>query len=77
MKKKVISAALGLMKGFPDGKLHEQETATIREAASALDNYKQLSLSKIDNKGVPQISVEERERLRAFRLSKGWKGLMI
>ncbi|MCE5173038.1 prolyl oligopeptidase family serine peptidase [Paenibacillus profundus] len=51
--------AFGLMKGYPDGKLHEQETATIREIASALDNYKKLGLSKIDNKGVPQISVED------------------
>lgn len=50
---------LGLLKGFPDGKLHENNAATLREAASALENVVKLSRSGIDNKGVPQISVED------------------
>lgn len=51
--------ALGLIQGDLNGQLREQKIATLGEVASMLQHYKQISLSKHDNKDVPQISVED------------------
>ncbi|GAC41475.1 S9 family peptidase [Paenibacillus popilliae] len=51
--------SLGLLHGYRDGSLRADEALTIREAAVALDNVKQMHLDSIDDKGIAPIPVED------------------
>lgn len=51
--------ALGLIQGYADGNLHEDQNVTVAQAAVVLKNYSDKLLSAIDDSGVAKISVED------------------
>ena len=55
--------ALGLISGYPDGTLREQNPLTAAEAAVMLENGSKLRWSGIDNTGVEQLPVEDFMRI--------------
>ncbi|GIP39949.1 peptidase [Paenibacillus sp. J31TS4] len=50
---------LGLLSGYEDGSLKEQNAATLAEAAVVLENYKKAQAAKSGSQGVPAIPVED------------------
>jgi dipeptidyl aminopeptidase/acylaminoacyl peptidase len=49
----------GIIKGYTDGRLGEEEKATLAQIAVIFDNARKLQYSKLDNKSVERLSVED------------------
>ncbi|TNJ64183.1 S9 family peptidase [Paenibacillus hemerocallicola] len=53
------ASRLGIVNGYPDRSMREENAATLAEAAVMLDNYRNAVSASIDNAGVAPLSVED------------------